>query len=197
VGVEDRARPPPWSLRRLVSLAAPPAPLVSRLPARAAAARPFGARPRAMPIPIHGVLKLKRSRDQPGRARGCQHRHQSTGSWRRHRGAVQSFTEHSQSAICGLAAFSSEPNCETAAPNMITLLAWAGLETPECTQNSLTISPYTQIRSTRWVWLLLHDQDQQCRAWGDAHRAAGTHRANGTSRKCSHTALRRPGIISW
>jgi hypothetical protein len=28
-------------------------------------------------------------------------------------------------------------------------------------------------------------------AWGDAHRAAGTHRANDTSRKRGHTALRR------
>jgi hypothetical protein len=28
-------------------------------------------------------------------------------------------------------------------------------------------------------------------AWGDAHRAAGTHRANDASRKRSHTALRR------
>ena len=28
-------------------------------------------------------------------------------------------------------------------------------------------------------------------AWGDAHRAAGTHRENGTSRKRGHRALRR------
>jgi hypothetical protein len=28
-------------------------------------------------------------------------------------------------------------------------------------------------------------------AWGDAHRAAGMHRANDASRKRSHTALRR------
>jgi hypothetical protein len=30
-------------------------------------------------------------------------------------------------------------------------------------------------------------------AWGDAHRAAGTHRANGTSRKRHHPVLRRAG----
>ena len=28
-------------------------------------------------------------------------------------------------------------------------------------------------------------------AWGDAHRAAGTHRTNGTSRKRSHTVRTR------
>ena len=28
-------------------------------------------------------------------------------------------------------------------------------------------------------------------AWGDAHRAAGTHRENGTSRRRGHRALRR------
>jgi hypothetical protein len=32
---------------------------------------------------------------------------------------------------------------------------------------------------------------QRRAAWGDAHRAAGTHRANGTSRKCNHRALPR------
>ena len=32
---------------------------------------------------------------------------------------------------------------------------------------------------------------QRRAAWGDAHRAAGTHRANGTSRKRSHRALPR------
>jgi hypothetical protein len=29
---------------------------------------------------------------------------------------------------------------------------------------------------------------QRRAAWGDAHRAAGTHRANGTSRKRNHRA---------
>ena len=32
---------------------------------------------------------------------------------------------------------------------------------------------------------------QRRAAWGDAHRAAGTHRANGTSRKRNHRALPR------
>jgi hypothetical protein len=32
---------------------------------------------------------------------------------------------------------------------------------------------------------------QRRAAWGDAHPAAGTHRANGTSRKCNHRALPR------
>jgi hypothetical protein len=32
---------------------------------------------------------------------------------------------------------------------------------------------------------------QRRAAWGDAHRAAGTHRANGTSRKRHHRALPR------
>ena len=33
--------------------------------------------------------------------------------------------------------------------------------------------------------------EHRCEAWGDAHRAAGTHRENGTSRKRGHRALRR------
>jgi hypothetical protein len=32
---------------------------------------------------------------------------------------------------------------------------------------------------------------QRRAAWGNAHRAAGTHRANGTSRKRNHPALPR------
>ena len=34
---------------------------------------------------------------------------------------------------------------------------------------------------------------QRRAAWGDAHRAAGTRRANGTSRKRNHRALPRGG----
>jgi hypothetical protein len=35
-------------------------------------------------------------------------------------------------------------------------------------------------------------------AWGDTHRAAGTHRVNDTSRKRNHTVLRRAGgVRAW
>jgi hypothetical protein len=36
---------------------------------------------------------------------------------------------------------------------------------------------------------------QRRSAWGDAHRAAGTHRTHDTSRKRSHTTTRRCGAI--
>jgi hypothetical protein len=37
---------------------------------------------------------------------------------------------------------------------------------------------------------------QRRAGWGDAHRAAGTHRANGTSRKRGHRALPRGAGVS-